>query len=82
MLLELTNPTPHALRMTRLHYVFASAGATLSSGDIELDRDVAPGAAMVMKVPTPASTSPVTIDGELTTEHDEVVQIYRVSARL
>jgi hypothetical protein len=82
VLLELSNPTRHALRMTRLHYVFASAGAPISSGVIELSRDVAPGAVMVTEVPTPASETPITISGELTTEHDQIIRIFRVSAKL
>jgi hypothetical protein len=82
VLLELSNPTRHPLRMTRLHYVFASAGSQISSGVVELERDVAPGAVMVTEVPTPASETPITISGELTTEHDQVIRTFRVSARL
>lgn len=82
VLLELSNPTPKPMRMMRLHYTFASAGTTISSGDVELEREVQPGAVMVMEVPTPPTATPVTIDGELTTEHDEIIRIFRVSAKL
>src|SRR5262249_47817423 len=37
---QVTNPASHTMRLTKLEYRFASAGETLSQGEMTLARDV------------------------------------------
>jgi hypothetical protein len=80
---QVTNPAGRAMRLTRLEYTFAAAGATLSQGEVALARDVPAGAAIVVEIPldTP-SEKPMTLSGRLTAELDQIVQIFSVSAQI
>jgi hypothetical protein len=81
---QVTNPAPRAMRLTKLEYTFASQGATLSTGKVPLAREVPAGAAVVIEVPlaTNHPTGAVTMNGKLTTEADEIVRTFSVSAQV
>jgi hypothetical protein len=80
---QVTNPAPRPMRLTKLEYSFASQGATLSTGELPLAREVAAGAAVVVEVPLDTdATGAVTMNGKLTTEADEIVWIFSVSAQV
>jgi hypothetical protein len=71
------------MRLTKLEYTFASAGETVSEGEVPLAREVPAGAAVVVEIPldTP-SEKPMTMSGKLTTELNNLVQIFSVSAQI
>lgn len=81
---QVTNPARQPMRLTKLQYTFASAGGlTVSEGEVDLERDVPAGQAVVVEVPLDASPSEArTLRGTLTAELDEIVKIYKVSAEL
>jgi len=80
---QVTNPASHPMRLTKLAYTFAADGATVSSGAVELSRDVQPGSAVVVEVPLDdRPTKPMTLTGELTAELDQIVQIFSVRAQI
>jgi len=80
---QVTNPASRAMRLTRLEYTFAAAGATLSQGEVALARDVPAGAAIVVEIPLDRpSEKPMTLSGRLTAELDQIVQIFSVSAQI
>jgi hypothetical protein len=80
---EVTNPASHAMRLTKLEYTFAAQGATLSTGELALAREVPAGAAVVVEIPldTP-SEMPMTLSGKLTAELNQIVEIFWVSAQI
>jgi hypothetical protein len=88
VLVQVTNPATRPLRLTRLEYTFAAAGTTISQGDVELSRDVDPGAAVVVEVPIerPAgaddSAQTTVLSGTLTAQDEELVRTFPVSAKL
>ena len=88
VLVQVTNPATRPLRLTRLEYTFAAAGTTISQGDVELSRDVDPGAAVVVEVPIerPAgaddSVQPTVLNGTLTAQDEELVRTFPVTAKL
>lgn len=83
---QVTNPANRPMRLTRLAYVFASAGgATVSEGEVELAREVPAGEAVVVEVPLDAHAPgavPLTLRGKLTTELDQMVRTFDVSASI
>jgi LEA14-like dessication related protein len=81
--MQVTNPAKHAMRLTKLEYTFAADGATVSEGEVSLAREVPAGAAVVVEIPleTP-SEKPMTMSGKLTTELNQIVQIFSVSAQI
>lgn len=81
---QVTNPARRPMRLTKLEYRFASAGGqTVSEGELALSRDVPAGAAVVVEVPLDAApTEPMTLRGKLTAQADEIVRIFKVSARI
>jgi hypothetical protein len=80
---QVTNPASHTMRLTKLEYTFAADGATLSSGQVALSRDVEPGAAVVVEVPLDEHPQrPLVLTGELTAELDQIVQIFQVHAQI
>ncbi len=80
---QVTNPASHAMRLTKLEYTFAAGGATVSEGEVALAREVPAGAAVVVEIPLDQpSEQPMTMSGKLTTELNEIVQTYSVSARI
>lgn len=81
---QVTNPARRPMRLTKLEYRFASAGGqTVSEGELALYRDVPAGSAVVVEVPLEgAPTEPMTLRGKLTAHADEIVRIFKVSARI
>lgn len=78
---QVTNPAPRPMRLTKLEYTFAAAGATVSTGAVELERDVPPNAAIVVEVPLDTTSEvPLTLTGKLTAELDQIVRTFKVSA--
>ena len=81
MFVQVTNPAPRPMRLTKLEYRFASGASTISQGEVELDRDVPANAAIVVEIPLEISQDkPVTLTGKLTAELDQIVRIFKVSA--
>jgi len=80
---QVTNPAPRPMRLTKLEYTFAAAGNTVSTGHIFLERDVPPNAAIVVEVPLEGTSEvPLTLTGKLTTELDQIVRVFKVSAAI
>lgn len=78
---QVTNPAPRPMRLTKLEYTFAAAGATVSTGALDLERDVPANAAIVVEVPFDATSEvPLTLTGKLTAELDQIVRTFKVSA--
>jgi LEA14-like dessication related protein len=78
---QVTNPAPRAMRLTKLEYTFATSSATISEGSVDLSRDIPANAAIVVEVPldTPSEV-PMTLTGKLTAELDQIVRTFKVSA--
>jgi LEA14-like dessication related protein len=80
---QVTNPANHPLKLTKLEYTFAADGATVSTGEVPLERDVPAGAAVVVEVPLDStSDKPMTLQGTLTTELDQVERTFPVQAQI
>lgn len=80
---QVTNPASKPMRLTRLEYTFAAAGETLSTGEVPLQRDVPAGAAVVVEVPFEReSAKPMTLQGTLVAELDEMVREFKISAQI
>jgi hypothetical protein len=80
---QVTNPASHPMHLTKLEYTFASAGATLDSGEMPLAREVPAGSAVVVEVPLVAEAQGnLTLRGRLTAELDEIERIFSVSAQV
>ena len=81
---QVTNPASRPMRLTKLEYTFAADGATVSTGEMPLERDVPAGAAVVVEVPLEvANGSPaMTLQGTLTAELDQIVRTFQVSAQI
>ncbi|MBA2543881.1 MAG: hypothetical protein H0V17_29825 [Deltaproteobacteria bacterium] len=78
---QVTNPAPRPMRLTKLEYTFAAGSATISEGSVYLQRDIPANAAIVVEVPLEAlSEVPMTLTGKLTAELDQIVRIFKVSA--
>jgi LEA14-like dessication related protein len=80
---QVTNPANHSLKLTKLEYTFAADGATVSTGEVPLERDVPAGAAVVVEVPLDSTSDrPMTLQGTLTTELDQVERTFPVEAQI
>jgi LEA14-like dessication related protein len=80
---QVTNPASAPMRLTKLDYTFAADGATVATGELPLERDVPAGAAVVVEVPLDTdSTEPMTMQGVLTAELDQIVRTFPVSAQI
>jgi late embryogenesis abundant protein len=80
---QVTNPASRPMRLTKLEYTFASAGETVSEGEVPLAREIPAGAAVVVEIPLDSpSEKPMTMSGKLTTELNDLVQIFSVSAQI
>lgn len=81
---QVTNPASRPMRLTKLEYRFAAGKATISTGELELEREVPAGEAVVVEVPmnAPPSDGPVTLRGKLTAVSDQIVRHFNVSAEL
>jgi hypothetical protein len=81
---QVTNPAPRPMRLTKLEYTFAADGAkVVASGEMPLEREIPAGAAVVVEVPLDTDEHvPMTLTGRLTAELDEMVRIFQVSAQV
>ncbi len=85
---EVVNPARRPIKLQKLQYTFASAGAPTARGEVELGaRLVAAGAAVVVEVPLLAGMMPVagetlTLAGRLFAEQDRIVRSFAVEAEL
>ena len=80
---QVTNPASKPMRLTKLEYTFAAAGQTLSTGEVPLQRDVPAGAAVVVEVPLDTQAQkPMTLQGTLVAELDEMVREIKISAQI
>jgi hypothetical protein len=80
---QVTNPAGQTMKLTKLEYTFAADGATVSTGEVPLERDVPAGAAVVVEVPLDSdSTKPLTLQGRMTATVDEVVRTFPVEAQI
>jgi len=80
---QVTNPRSHPMRLTKLEYAFASQGATVSTGEMSLSRDVPANSTVVVEIPLDVdSQGGLTLQGKLTTVIDEIVKSFAVSAQI
>jgi hypothetical protein len=81
---QVTNPASKPMRLTKLEYTFAAAGGTtVSTGEMPLARDVPAGAAIVVEVPLDDEQArPLTLQGVLTAELDQIVRTFQVEAQI
>jgi LEA14-like dessication related protein len=80
---QVTNPASQPLKLTKLEYTFAADGATLSTGEVPLEREIAAGAAVVVEVPLDTAGDKATsLQGTLTGEIDQIVHTYPVEAQI
>jgi hypothetical protein len=78
---QVTNPAGRAMRLTHLAYTFAAAGTTVAQGELPLARDLPAGSAIVVEVPIQrGTTGPLSLEGELTAQLDEIIRIFPISA--
>ncbi len=78
---QVTNPAGRTMKLTKLEYTFAADGATVSTGEVPLARDVPAGAAVVVEVPLDrAADKALTLQGKLTAELDQIVRTFDVHA--
>lgn len=80
---QVTNPASKPMRLTKLEYTFAAEGATVSTGELPLEREVPAGAAVVVEVPLDAEAhKPLTLTGKLVAELDQMVREFQISAQI
>lgn len=82
---QVTNPASRPMRLTKLEYVFAAGATKLSEGEVELEREVPAGQAIVVEVPCEHGDGdrPTLLRGKLTAVlDDEIIRTFRVSADL
>jgi hypothetical protein len=88
LFVEVVNRDATPMRLQRLEYTFAAAGARRPGGEVSLARVVEPGGAVVVEVPVPPGEQPwpagqrITIDGRLYAEQDELERSFPVTADL
>ena len=80
---QVTNPATQPMRLTKLEYTFAADGATLATGELALTREIPAGAAIVVEVPLDGDVGkPMTLQGVLTAELDQIVRTFQVEAQI
>lgn len=81
---QVTNPASKPMRLTRLDYVFAAQGETVSEGAVPLARELPANSAVVLEVPLigDAPQGALTLKGKLTATVDTIVKSYSVSAKV
>jgi len=80
---QVTNPRSHPMRLTKLEYAFASQGATVSTGQLALSRDVPGNSTVVVEIPLDVdSEGGLTLQGKLTAVIDEIVKSFAVTAQI
>jgi len=82
--LQVTNPAHRAMRLTKLEYSFEANHERISTGAVDLSRDVPAGAAIVVEVPFESleggAPPAMTLTGKLTAELDRISRTFKVSA--
>ena len=81
---QVTNPATRTMRLTKLEYVFAAqSGAKVSQGELDLQREIPAGAAVVVEVPLDSEAEgATTLQGKLTAELDQIVRTFDVRAQI
>ncbi len=84
---EVVNHAKRPMRLQRLQYTFASAGAQTTHGELELGyRLVDAGTAVVVEVPLPladaALGTTLTLVGKLWAEQDHIMRSFAVAAEV
>jgi LEA14-like dessication related protein len=83
---QVTNPAGQAMRLTKLEYKFEASGATVSTGEMSLSRDVPADSTVVVEVPLDAATVPaqktLKLEGKLTAQTDEITRTFPVEAEV
>jgi LEA14-like dessication related protein len=80
---QVTNPASAPMRLTKLEYVFAAQGTTVSTGELALARDVPGNSTVVVEVPLSVERDgALTLKGRLTAVVDEIVHNFSVSAKV
>lgn len=82
---QVTNPASKPMRLTRLDYVFASHGQTVSEGAVPLARELPANSAVVVEVPLIGDAPQgegLTLKGKLTATVDTIVKSFSVSAKV
>jgi LEA14-like dessication related protein len=83
---QVTNPAGQALRLTKLEYKFEASGATVSTGEVPLSRDVPADSTIVVEVPFDASNlpaqQPLKLEGKLTAQTEEITRTFPVEAEV
>jgi hypothetical protein len=80
---QVTNPARRPMQLTKLEYRVASAGTTVSIGELPLAREVPAGGAAVVEVPLDVTAEgELTLSGRLVASVDEIVRSFTVSAQI
>jgi LEA14-like dessication related protein len=82
---QVTNPASKPMRLTRLDYVFAAQGQTVSEGAVPLARELPANSAVVVEVPLIGDArqgEALTLKGKLTATVDQIVKSFSVSAKI
>jgi len=85
---QVSNPASHPMRLSKLDYTFLAENRTVYKNTIELaEREVPAGEAIVVEVPLDADPKadpkgPLTLEGTLTAELDQIVRIFQVQAQV
>lgn len=81
---QVTNPASKPMRLTRLDYVFASQGETVSEGAVPLARELPANSAVILEVPLIGEPpqGALTLKGKLTATVDQIQKSYSVSAQV
>jgi len=83
---QVTNPASQAMRLTKLDYTFEASGATVSTGELPLSRDLPADSTVVVEVPIDAASvpdnKPMKLEGTLTARQDELERTFPVEAQV
>jgi len=81
---QVSNPASHPMHLTKLEYTFLAENRTVYKNTIELsEREVPAGQAIVVEVPLESEDKePMTLEGTLTAELDQIVRIFQVQAQV
>jgi hypothetical protein len=88
LFVEVVNRDSRPMRLQKLQYSFAAAGAVPAPGEVPLTRTIDAGAAVVVEVPVAlgssdlASGETLTLRGKLYAELDRMVRTFPVSAEV
>ena len=77
---QVTNPAPQSMRLTKLEYTFEASGHNVSAGELPLSRDVPSDSTVVLEVPLVADAVPprMKLEGKLTAQLAEIERTFPV----